>query len=87
MCYTSHVDYSVQANRNLEFWKEKLVGKRKIPEKRWSLTERNGSRKKNVKILAGGTIWQMGEDPEDQSDTWKKTPGHAQGLCPVNTQD
>lgn len=37
--------------------------------------------------MAGGTIWQMGEDPEDQRDAWRKTPGHAQGLCPVNTED
>lgn len=60
--------------------------KRRIREKKWSLTERNGPGTNNVKMLAGGTILQVGEEPGDQRDAQRQTPVHAQGLWPLTPQ-
>lgn len=58
--------------------------KRRIPEKKLSLKERNGPKKKNVNILARGTILQVREDLGDRS-CMETILAYTQGLWPLTS--
>lgn len=50
-------------------WKEDLMPKRKRKKKMF-LKGRSSLRKKKVKILVGGKIQELGEDPGGPGDVW-----------------
>jgi len=80
MCCTSYIDYSDQVNRSLELWKEKLVVKRRILEKKLVSEKETGAK------IRMRRSWL-----EQQTCTWEEILKTNTSACPgalaSNTQD